>query len=153
MPAKKYKVKLSEDERTYLLKLVTTGKGAAHKITHARILLLADESSDKGRCQDSDIVKALQVGIATVGRVRRRFVEEGLESALNRQFQKNRRAKKIDGAAEAFLIATACSAAPQGRTSWTLTLLAERLIECEYVDSISAEAVRKALKKTHLSLG
>jgi len=93
------------------------------------------------------------VGLSTVARVRRRLVEEGLESALNRQVQKNRRARKLDGEGEAFLIAVACSQAPEGRTAWTLKLLADRLIECEIVDSISMEAVRQTLKKTRSSHG
>lgn len=153
MKIKKYRVTLTEVERQFLKELVSSGKTAARKITHGRILLLADENSELGKHTDEAIVRALQVGIVTVGRVRQRFVEQGLESALNRQVQKNRKRKKLDGKAEAFLVATACSAAPEGRKSWTLKLLADRLVECEYVDSISTEAVRKALKKMNLSPG
>lgn len=150
---KRYRVTLTDEERAALKKLVSVGKAAARKITHARILLLADERSSGGGKTDVDIADALQVGLITVGRVRRRLVEQGLEAALNRQPQRNRRAKKLDGNAEAFLVATACSEAPEGRSSWTLKLLADRLVECEYVDSISPETVRQALKKTNLSLG
>jgi len=150
---KKYKVTLSEDERSDLIKRVTSGKTAARKITHARILLLADENSDEGSIIDQSIAKYTQVSVETVGRVRRRFVEEGLESALNRQVQKKRRSKKLDGKAEAFLIATACSATPEGRKSWTLSLLSDRLVECNIVESISRETVRQVLKKTNLNLG
>ncbi len=150
---KKYKVTLTEDERRDLIKRVSSGKTAARKITHARILLLADENSDEGNIIDRSIAKFTQVSVETVGRVRRRFVEEGLESALNRQVQKKRRSKKLDGKAEAFLIATACSTAPEGRKSWTLSLLADRLVECDIVESISRETVRKLLKKTNLNLG
>ncbi len=150
---KKYKVTLTTEEQAMLRDLVSVGKAAARKITHARILLLADEHSEDGNQTDDAIVRALQVGSATVARVRRRFVEQGLEAALNRQFQRNRRAKKLDGEGEAFLVATACSEAPEGRTSWTLRLLADRLVECNIVDSISPEAVRQTLKKTNLSLG
>ncbi len=153
MVTKKYRVTLTEEERATLKGLVSSGKAAARKITHARILLLTDENSEAGKNTDESIIKALQVGDTTVARVRRRFVEQGLESALNRQVQLNRRAKKLDGQGEAFLVATACSAAPEGRTSWTLKLLAERLVECHIVDSISPEAVRQTLKKTNLSLG
>jgi len=110
-------------------------------------------TSESGKNTDESIIKALQVGLSTVARVRRRLVEEGLESALNRQVQKNRRARKLDGEGEAFLIAVACSQAPEGRTAWTLKLLADRLIECEIVDSISTEAVRQTLKKTRSSHG
>ncbi len=153
MMARKHGVKLTEEERSALKILVSSGKALARKITHARILLLADENSESGNNTDESIVKALQVGPSTVARVRRRLVEEGLESALNRQVQKNRRTRKLDGEGEAFLIATACSQAPQGRTAWTLKLLADRLIECEIVNSISTEAVRQTLKKTRLNHG
>lgn len=150
---RKYVVRLTEEERSALKVLVSSGKASARKITHARILLLADENSESGKNTDESIIKALQVGLSTVARVRRRLVEEGLESALNRQVQKNRRARKLDGEGEAFLIAVACSQAPEGRTTWTLKLLADRLIECEIVDSISTEAVRQTLKKTRSSHG
>jgi len=136
---RKYVVRLTEEERSVLKVLVSSGKASARKITHARILLLADENSESGKNTDESIIKALQVGLSTVARVRRRLVEEGLESALNRQVQKNRRARKLDGEGEAFLIAVACSQAPEGRTTWTLKLLADRLIECEIVDSISMQ--------------
>jgi len=150
---REYVVRLTEEERSALKVLVSSGKASARKITHARILLLADENSESGKNTDESIIKALQVGLSTVARVRRRLVEEGLESALNRQVQKNRRARKLDGEGEAFLIAVACSQAPEGRTTWTLKLLADRLIECEIVDSISMEAVRQTLKKTRSSHG
>ena len=150
---KKYRVTLTEEERVMLKKLVSTGKAAARKITHARILLLADEDSEEGRQIDASIVKALQVSRSTVERLRCRFVEQGLEAALNRQVQLNRRAKKLDGKAEAFLVAAACSKAPEGRRGWTLKLLADHLAACEIVESISPETVRKTLKKTNLSLG
>lgn len=149
----KYRVKLTQEEHEMLSALVSTGKAAARKITHARILLLADEHLSTNNYTDESIAKALQIGIATVGRVRRRFVEQGLDSALNRQVQENRRAKKLNGEAEAFLVATACSAAPKGRKSWTLKLLADQLVACDIVASISPEAVRQTLKKTNLNLG
>lgn len=150
---KKYRVTLTEEERGMLKTLVSTGKAAARKITHARILLLADEDSEEGRQIDASIVKALHVSRSTVERLRCRFVEQGLEAALNRQVQLNRRAKKLDGKAEAFLVAAACSKAPEGRRCWTLKLLADHLVTCEIVESISPETVRKTLKKTNLSLG
>ncbi len=150
---KKYKVTLTEEERAMLGELISVGKAAARKITHARILLLADANSKNAGLTDEMIVNALQVGLNSVGRVRKRFVEQGLEAALNRQVQLNRKAKKLDGEAEAFLLATACSTAPEGRTSWTLKLLANRLVECSFVESISPESVRQTLKKTSLNLG
>jgi transposase len=153
MPVKRYRVKLTDDERVQLKKWVSTGKSAAYKRMHAQVLLLADEASAAGGHKDQDIVDALQIGTATVCRIRRRFVEHGLQAALERKPQKNRRARKLDGQGEAFLIATACSQAPPGRSAWTLRLLADRLIECEVVETISHEAVRQVLKKTHLNPG
>ena len=153
MPAKRYRVELTPEEREEIKALVSRGRSAAYKQTHARILLMSDEAQDDLPMTDEAIAQALKVGHATVERVRRRCVEEGLEAALNRKKQLRRRAKKLDGEAEAHLIATACSEAPQGRASWTLKLLADRLVEREIVDSISTETVRKALKKTNSSHG
>lgn len=153
MPAKRYRVELTSEEREELKALVSRGRSAAYKQTHARILLMSDEAQDDLPMTDEAIAQALKVGHATVERVRRRCVEEGIDAALNRKKQLRRRAKKLDGEAEAHLIAIACSEPPQGRTSWTLKLLADRLVEREIVDSISTETVRKALKKTSSSHG
>lgn len=153
MPAKRYRVELTSEEREELKALVSRGRSAAYKQTHARILLMSDEAQDDLPMTDEAIAQALKVGHATVERVRRRCVEEGIDAALNRKKQLRRRAKKLDGEAEAHLIAIACSEPPQGRTSWTLKLLADRLVEREIVDSISTETVRKALKKTSSSRG
>ena len=153
MPAKRYRVELTPEEREEIKALVSRGRSAAYKQTHARILLMSDEAQDDLPMTDEAIAQALKVGHATVERVRRRCVEEGIEAALNRKKQLRRRAKKLDGEAEAHLIATACSEAPQGRASWTLKLLADRLVEREIVDSISTETVRKALEKTNSSHG
>jgi transposase len=147
MPGKKYRVKLTDEEREHLEGLISRGAMAVRKANHARILLHADEDSDAGYFKDEDIADVLHVGRVTVERVRKRFVEEGLESALNPKPRTRHRPKKLDGEAEAFLVATACSAAPEGRKDWTLQLLADRLVECQIVDSISAEAVRHVLKK------
>lgn len=152
MPAKKYRVKLTEDERSCLKQLISKGKASARKIIHANVLIHADEAV-AGSLKDKDIAKAIHISRLTVERVRKRFVEEGLESALNPKVQKRRRAKKLDGKGEAFLVATACSTAPEGYKDWTLNLLADRLVECEIVDSISGETVRQVLKKTNLSPG
>jgi len=152
MPAKKYRVKLTEEERKCLKLLISKGKASARKIIHANVLLHADETVT-GSLKDTAIAEAIHISLLTVERVRKRFVEEGLESALNPKVQKRRRAKKLDGEAEAFLVATACSPAPEGYNDWTLKLLAERLVECEIVDSISGETVRKTLKKTNLNPG
>ena len=153
MPAKKYRVKLTADERDYLKQLLSKGKASARKITHAQILLHADESVPEGSFKDEDISKAVHISRLTVERVRKRFVEENLASAINPKVQARRRPHKLDGEAEAFLIATACSSSPEGYGDWTLQLLANKLVECEIVDSISGETVRKTLKKTNLNLG
>ena len=147
MPAKRYRVRLSEEEQQKLKGLVSRGRAAAYKQTHARIMLLSDESQERGAMKDEEIARALRVGDATVGRVRRRCVEEGVEAALGRREQVNRRPRKLDGQGEARLTHLACSEPPEGRAGWTLQLLADRLVQCEIVDSISPETVRQTLKK------
>ena len=144
---KRYRVKLSAEERQELKTLVSRGRAAAYKQTHGRILLLSDEAHADGVTKDEDIARVLQIGRATVDRVRRRCVEEGLEWALGRKEQLNRRQKRLDGQGEAHLISLACAEPPEGRASWTLKLLADRLVECEIMESISPETVRQTLKK------
>ena len=153
MMVKRYRVRLSEEEQQGLRSLVSKGRAAAYKQTHARILLLCDENQADGAMKDEEIARALKLGTATVERVRRRGVEEGLEAALGRRQQLNRRQRKLDGAGEADLIALTCSQPPEGRAGWTLRLLADQLVECEIVDSISTETVRQTLKKTNSSPG
>ena len=150
---KKYRVKLSVEERQELKAMVTRGRAAAYRQTHARILLLSDEGQGDGVMKEGDIARVLQVGRATVERVRRRCVEEGIEAALGRKQQVNRRPKRLDGQGEAHLIALACAEPPEGRAGWTLKLLADWLVEREIVESISPETVRQTLKKTNPSLG
>ena len=142
--AKKYRVRLTEEEQQELKSLVSRGRAAAYKQTHARILLLSDENQAGGAMKDQDIARALTVGSATVERVRRRCVEEGPEAALERRQQVNRRRKKVDGKAEAHLIALACSQPPEGRVSWTLQLMADQMVQREIVESISRETVRRS---------
>jgi transposase len=151
---KRYKVTLTEEERQQLQDLIASGKAAARKLTHARILLKAAASPGGPAWTDQRIVEAVEVGVATVERVRQRFVEEGLEAAWGRQKPaRPSRQPKLDGRAEARLLALACSAPPQGRKEWTLRLLADRLVELEVVAAIAAETVRRALKKTRSSRG
>ena len=147
-----YRVVLSAEEREELRALVSKGKSAARKQTHARVLLLCDESEGKRRA-DVEVASTLSVGRSTVERVRRRFVEEGLESALNPRKQLRFRRKALDGEAEARLLAVACGKPPEGRARWTLRLLAERLVELEVVESVGMETVRQTLKKTTSSRG
>lgn len=146
---KKYIVRLSGEERESLRSLVSSGKGPARMFTRARILLKADISEGGPGWPDEKIAEALDVTIQTVERVRKQLVEEGLEAVLHRRkyVQKVSR-KKLDGDVEAHLIALACSEAPEGYTRWSLRLLAGRMVELGYVESISHEAVRRALKKT-----
>ena len=146
---KKYIVRLSGKERESLSTMVSSGKGPARMFTRARILLKADISEGGPGWPDDKIAEALDVTVQTVERVRKQLVEQGLEAVLRRRkyVQKVSR-KKIDGDAEAHLIALACSEAPEGYTRWSLRLLADRMVELGYVESISHEAVRRALKKT-----
>jgi transposase len=153
MPAKKYIVSLTENERTYLQELTQKGKAAARKINHARILLKADVSQENGGWNDHQISEALDVSRRTIERVRQRFVEEGLEKAINPRPKNLLKLKKIDGETEAHLIALACSETPTGYSRWTIRLLAEQMVVLEYVESISYESVRQVLKKTKLNLG
>jgi transposase len=151
---KKYKVTLTAEERQHLSGLIATGKAAAQKLAHARILLKADAADGGLAWTDGQIAEALEVSIATVERVRQRFVEQGLEAALVRKKQdRPSRERKLDGRAEAQLVALACSAPPPGRTEWTLQLLADQLVELKIVDTVCDETVRRVLKKTRSSRG
>ena len=140
MPKKKYIVNLTSEEREALEALISSGIASARKLTRARILLKADED-----WTDKRISEALDVGTATVERVRKRFVEWGGIKAIERRKPRRRYERKIDGDAEARLVALACSAPPEGRTRWTLQLLADKLVTLEEVDiySVSYETVRK----------
>jgi transposase len=147
---KKYVVRLSREERKSLKSLVSSGKGPARMFTRARILLKADVGEGGPGWPDEKIAEALDVTIQTIERVRKQLVEEGLEAVLSRRtyVQKVSR-KKLDGDAEAHLIALACSETPEGYTRWSLRLLADRMVELGYIESISHEAVRRVLKKTN----
>ncbi len=146
---KRYKVTLEPEERQLLHDLIAAGQAAARKLAHARILLKADAADGGPDWPDRRIADALEVSTATVERVRQRFVELGLDAALDRkQRERPPREIKLDGRAEARLIALACSPPPLGRAVWTMQLLADKLVELEVVDSISDETVRLALKKT-----
>ena len=150
---KKYHVTLTDDERRMLRDLLSAGKAPARILTHARILLKADESGESPAWRDEAMRQALDVGLSTVARVRERFVEEGLAAALERRKPRREYSHLVDGACEAHLVALACSAPPAGHKRWTLRLLADKLIERQYIASISHETVRQVLKKTNLSLG
>jgi transposase len=149
----KYVVRLHLEEREQLLALVNTGHAAAAKLLHARILLKADVGADTHPWTDAAIAGALDTTASTVHRVRQAFVEGGLEAALSRKRPTGRQYRKLDGAQEAQLISVACSAPPEGRTQWTLRLLADKLVELNIIDTISPECVRTTLKKTSLNHG
>jgi transposase len=153
MPSKKYIVDLTPSEKSELSKITNKGKTAAYKINHARILLKADINQEGGGWTDSKISESLNIGHATIERVRKRFVEEGIESALNRREQKKRRQRIIDGEKEAYLIAIACSETPGGKSNWTLQMLADKMVELKVVEQVSIETIRQSLKKTNLNLG
>jgi transposase len=149
---KKYIVRLAKAERGHLKELISTGKHSSHKLTRARILLKADQGKKKEWLTDKEIAKAIDVSIPTVERVRKRFVLEGFDAALNHREPKSR-PHKIDGDIEARLVSVVCGKAPGGRQRWTLELLADELVRLKFFESISPETVRQALKKTSLSLG
>ena len=150
---KKYVVELTVEERQQLTDLARKGKASARKIQHAQILLKADQSTRGPGWTDQQIAESYGVSVLTVGRIRKRLVEHGLEDALVRRQQEQSARRKIDGAAEAKLIALACSAAPEGRTRWTIRLLADKMVELKILEAVVRETVRKTLKKTNLSLG
>jgi transposase len=146
--ATRHRVHLTDEERQGLRHRVAAGRGSARALAHARILLKADESAGGPAWPDEEIARALDVGAATIWRVRRRFVEHGLEAALGRKPPDRVYRRKVDGEAEAHLVALACSPPPLGRRRWTLRLLADKAVELRFVDGLSYETVRRVLKKT-----
>jgi transposase len=143
-------VTLTEEERKNLEQLISRGKGAARKLLHARILLKADEAVG---WRDERISEALEVSLSTIERVRERLVEEGLEAALERKAPNRVYQRRLDGVQEAHLVALVCSPPPEDHGRWTLKLLAEKMVELEYVEYVSKETVRQTLKKMNLSPG
>ena len=148
-----YKIRLEHDEREQMKEMVDSGKGSKERRRRAHILLLADENRSNGCLSDGAIADVLEVGLSTVERVRKQCVMEGLEAALDRKVQVNRKKRLLDGAGEATLTMLACSTPLPGYASWSLKLLSERLVALEIVDGISKETVRRNLKKTALNLG
>jgi len=146
---KKYVVRLASEERAQLQRLVSVGKAAARKILHARILLQADQGPEGPAWQDEQIAEGLSAHPRTIANVRQRLVDRGLEAALDRKKQERpSRERTLDGKAEARLIALRCGEPPEGRTRWTLQLLADKLVELNVVETVSYETVRRVLKKT-----
>ena len=153
MPKKTFQVQLSLAERARLQALVSNGSSTAHAHIHARILLKADEGPDGPAWTDAMISSALDVGMSTVARVRQTAVQQGLDAAVQRRLPKRVYRRALDGAAEAHLVALTCSTPPEGAGRWSLRLLAERMVELEYVEAVSHETVRQTLKKTNSSRG
>lgn len=148
-----FTVTLSSDERTTLRKLIATGTAPARKLLHARILLKADHGPEGPGLSDPAIAEAVETSGNTVARTRQRYVEQGLEVALSRRPTRRVYERKLDGAGEAHLVALACGPAPEGQQRWTLVLLADRLVQLAVVDCISAQTVRRTLKKTTSNRG
>jgi transposase len=144
-------VRLTEDERAYLRTLIGSGTAPARMLSRARILLKTDQGEGGAAWSDAAISRALEVGLSTVARVRKRYASEGLEATLNRKIPEREYRRKLDGEQEARLIALACSEPPTGRKHWTLRMLADRLMALEVVDSVSYETVRQTLKQTNSS--
>jgi transposase len=149
MPRKKYIVALTDNERAELECLTTKGKSPVYRVNHARILLKADINPETGGWTDQAISDALDISVATIERVRQRWVEHGLETALSRQTPTRTKPRLLDGEQEAHLIAFACAKTPEGQAKWSIRLLADKMVEMGYVESISHETVRQVLKKTN----
>lgn len=147
---KKYIVKLSEEEREALQELIAKGQASARQQAHARILLKADSGEGGPGWADQQIAEALEVSIATIERVRERFVEESLTAALHRRRSATPRLRKLDGEQEAHLIALTCSQPEEGQQRWTLQLLADRLVQLHIVEKISRETIRQVLLTNEL---
>jgi len=145
----RYKVTLTEAERDCLLSIIKKGKHKSKKYRHALILLNCDEGELSDKVTNNDICRVLKIGMRTIDRLKKRFVEEGLEGIFGEKKSKRVYRKKIDGDLEARLIALSCSDPPAGYSRWSLRLLADKVVELNYVDNISYETIRKALKKTN----
>ena len=144
---KKYVVRLTDQQREHLEKLVRRGRAHTRKLLYARILLKAD-SDGPDRWTDERIAEAFEVSTATVARERRRYCEDGLEVALMPKKPGRPRRRVLDGRAEAHLVALSCSDPPEGRERWSMRLLADRMVELGHVDTVSHETIRRTLKKT-----
>lgn len=142
----KYMVKLEKEERSELLRLTLAGKIGVRKLNRVKILLLADENHESGHKTDKEIAEKLDIGHATVARIRRKYVEEGLDLALHAK-ERSGRPPGISGEARSQITALACSDPPEGFGRWTLRLLADKAVELDFVDGIAHSTVGKILKK------
>lgn len=149
----KYIVKLSQSDRERLEKMLASGREDVRTLTRARILLKSDASEGGAKWSYAQICEAFDVTEVTVSKVRKAYVEQGLEAAVMRKKSMREYVKRLDGKAEAHLVALACGTPPEGHNRWTLRLLQERLVALEVVESVSHETVRQTLKKMNLSPG
>jgi len=145
----KYKVTLSQEEREELERVISKGRHSSQVYRNAYMLLNCDEGAYGEKITNKEICRVLKVSMRMIDRVKKRFVEEGFEACIERKPPSRTRERKADGEIEARLIALSCSKPPKGHAKWTLRLLADKLVELDYVDSISYETVRKVLKKTN----
>ena len=151
---KKFKVTLTDEERQELISITQKGKHRSQKVINALILLNSDEGIyQDNRSKNKDVSSILKISMRKIDRVKKCFVEQGLETALNGTKGQRAYEKKADGDFEAHLIALSCSEPPEGFARWSLRLLADKVVELNYVDNISYETIRRVLKKTKLSLG
>ena len=154
MNMKKYIVTLAEEERKFLTEMTSKGRHRSQKVLNALTLLACDEGEYQNfRSTNAEISKVLNTSMRKIDRVKKRFVTQGLDVALNGKKSDRVYEKKADGDFEAHLIALSCSKPPEGFSRWSLRLLADRAVELKYIDSISHETVRRVLKKTNLSPG
>jgi transposase len=149
----KYQVTLTAEERATLEKLIGSGSAPARTLTHARILLKADEAAGQPGWSNAAIAAMLEISEPTISRVRQRFCADGLEAALHRKPPARHWERKLDGAQEAHLIALACGEPPEGRAQWSLRLLAEQMVVLGYVEAVSYETIRRTLKRGSSNLG
>jgi transposase len=149
----KYRITLTAEERKGLQRLIATGKTQGYRIRHAHIVLALDEVPENKDWTDKKIAGAYQSTEKTIGNIRKRFVEEGLEAVLDRHARKTPPTIKIDGKTEAKIVALTCSEAPEGYGRWTLRLLAQKVVELGIMESVSHTAIADCLKKTKLSHG
>ncbi len=145
----KYKVKLTQIERDQLLSITKGGTHTSKKIIHSLILLNCDEGDFSDKVNNEQVARVLKIGDRTIDRLKKKFVEEGFEAALENRHTTRQYDRKADGEVEAHLVALSCSKAPEGFARWSLRLLADKMVELEYVDEISYETVRRVLKKTN----
>jgi hypothetical protein len=151
---KKYIITLTEEEREFLTGLVSKGKHRSQKILNALTLLACDEGEhQQSRSKNEEIARVLNTSMRKIDRVKKRFVLDGLDVALSGRKGSRIYEKKVDGDFEAHLVALSCSKPPEGFARWTLRLLADKVIELNYIDSVSHETVRRVLKKMNSSLG